>query len=1400
MNSINTFKGAGLNQKMHHVKLRVSSRLKPNLFKSSRRLTLPMLVLTLLVLMMHPAKCSDVSHFRSKLSLDGAWNTVTTPDSVKTPPTSGWQPTIVPGTIWISPEGGSHYIWFRRRITIPSAWSGMRVFVEVRGARYDPHLYIDGKLIGSQFNGWSPMETEITSAVSPGSEHTLVLRCQDQGANFVKGFVLTPGMSDAAQRGSVIAPVGGYRNNCGIWEPIYLEAFPMNRIPNESLQIITSTRKRELTLKGSTDGTMKGLWVSAQVLDGDATVLNMSPVPVQSDGKWTLTDSFPNAHYWSPEDPFLYTLHVQLRNSANGNVLDELSTPFGFKEIWTQGPNFYLNGAPIHFLASSTWPDGGYDSFSVIKKRMEALKAGGVNAFRLHNSIWEEEWLKAADEVGVLIVDEAAVYSDGSGYYAYNNPEFWKNYRNHIKGMIDRDRNHACLAMWSLGNEILFMGNQKYDANLPRQLGDLGRYAKTLDPYHPITFEGDQDPDGAYDVIGLHYPHELPWYDDYPNTCNWLGSRIVTNASGGMLGSRSTGFFWDRKKPLYIGEFLWVPQNDYSVGSIFFGDDSYLNRSEYHMKAQAQAFYDQTIAYRCSGVSGISPWSVFGFGAVNDNPLLYAMEKRFYRPVTAYLRNRGLRFYSGEKTTLVFDILNDSYHDANLTLKLLDHRNGTALATKSLRLNPGGYQSVTLPFTAERVASERAEVLTSVLYADGKKLYEVNHTIRIFPRINPFAAKGCHVVFYDPSGKLPGAHRNIAFLDSIKNRRNTILVIAPYALSSVTNPSPHLPVVGNRNFDTTRFVNYLKSGGRVVVLEQKTLAPLGLGLNLTDHRSTMTFPLDPENPIVKGLEPDDLKFWRSDNYVTTRQIARPTKGGARAVIVSGGADSIDLAPIVEMRVGKGDVILIQALAGEKWDVDPAAGIIIHNAIHYLASMAAPKGGGTVALCQDPDCIKFLQTLGVECVAFHHPLTEKELHGVRWLILQGGGEDIQHSRQAIASFIKHGGSVYWHNPDASTLATYDSVLDLKGIRAISVDCAGSLYARDNPLLSGVSREDLNCATAPQGWQRQIRFVPHTVRYLFTPDSAAFEDKGAIAPQRSISDGKARAAAFSVPGDGVGNTITIMEKRAGFYPLTISASYTGTRGGYPILRVDVNRVETLWIPVQSSRMTSYPSIIHLPAGASVISVQNIDMMTGMGLRLAQVSVGTQLHYPAGRLPLITPSSLVTWKIGRSRIVLDGNRWNTTETSSVKGERFANALLANLGLEFTMPSGVTYQSIPLNSFRLIGSSPYYDATDSLITLRSNGKIQSKFYCARGGEYEVAVEGYSTPMQNVFAKIRIWVDDKLVGDREIASNVSAKFDIGKVFVSKGTHTVSIEYYNDASGGGEDRNLFLGGVLILGK
>ena len=134
--------------------------------------------------------------------------------------------------------------------------------------------------------------------------------------------------------------------------------------------------------------------------------------------------------------------------------------------------------------------------------------------------------------------------------------------------MIRRDRNRASLVMCSLGNEIVFMGMAAVRQGPAEEAGRAGavmpgRSIRT----HPLTFEADLDPDGAYDVIGLHYPHEMPQQRDYPNTTDWLGRRKERpRRPAACSGSRASGgFFWERKKPLYIGEYLWVPQQDYSV-------------------------------------------------------------------------------------------------------------------------------------------------------------------------------------------------------------------------------------------------------------------------------------------------------------------------------------------------------------------------------------------------------------------------------------------------------------------------------------------------------------------------------------------------------------------------------------------------------------------------------------------------------------------------------------------------------------------------------------------------------------------------------------------------------------------------------------------------------------------
>jgi len=1155
------------------------------------------------------------SDTRSELFLNGTWQTVSvTGDAV---PTTGWTDITVPATTWQDPAGGSHFIWFRKTISIPPGWNGWRIFLDFHGARFAPHLYIDGKLVASQLNGFAPFKTEITPWVKPGSTSLIELSCEDCNALFKDGFVLTPGVSE---KGQILAPAGGYKNFIGVWDDITLNAEPQERINEDNLVVAPSTRKGTLALTGTTDGGSQDLWVAARVLDGSKDVLDFPKTQVSSTGTWQMTTPFPGAHFWSPEDPHLYTLEVMLYHGTQ--LVDTLPQTFGFKEIWTEGSNFYLNGVKRHLLASASWPIGEPESDAAIDAKVRAIRASNTVAFRLHNQTWPEEWLRAADKAGLMIVDESPLYTDSDGNYAYTDPRFWSNYRDEVSGMISRDRNHPSVVLWSLENETLFIGSLKYDKDLPEKLGDIGRFAKQLDPNHPITYEGDQDPDGAADVIGLHYPHELPWSYDYPNTTNWLGAYTVTQATGGLLGTRSTGFFWERKKPLYIGEYLWLPQGDYSDSSIYFGDDAYLNRNKYHDLAQQSAFYDQTIGYRRSGVSGMGPWSVFGFGGKIENPAAVANEREFFAPVAAFPTSANLRRFGGEQAKVSFDVFDDDGLSHRLNLKLQEAASGKTIAQQSFVMQPGDYRSVALTFPLPRVTSTTTWSLESVLYADGKPVHSRQVTLRIFPVAPLQAPAGTHLLIYDPSGQWPGSSASLAGLENPETS-HTVLVVAPGGL----NPSIASDING-----------FLSRGGRALILDQQTLSPLGLDLNLVDHNSTMTFPLRKTHPILQGLQPEDLSLWAPDNYVTKREITRPSSHGARAVTVSGGQDDLAQSPIIESPVGRGWVVVCQALVAEKRTVEPAAQVLLQNTVNYLASMPAYPNLPVAAYGQNAAFKQNLGTLGIDLSTQSDPTA---------LILDGGGPDITGQASRIKSVLNSGGIVYWHAPAPDAFTQLQDTIGANGLQIESSEQGTSLLQRENPLLSGVSREDLTYAEISKNWDRPLTQDVHASSCQFIPIDS---DLGAPMP-------------LVANGTGTDFTYLITVPTAGLYELTLTMT-----GASAVLRVDVNDIQSSWLQLGSTESRDYETLVNLEDGKNVVTISGVNGSNKKQYHIDGAAI-RHANYPAGMEVPVLPGAVITWKQGRGRVVLDGTEWDSNTQNAARGARYASALFSALGVAFTV-----------------------------------------------------------------------------------------------------------------------------------
>ena len=233
---------------------------------------------------------------------------------------------------------------------------------------------------------------------------------------------------------------------------------------------------------------------------------------------------------WSPADPFLYILCGEAEK--NGTVCDRLEIPFGVRTaVFDADKGFFLNGENMKLKGVCVHHDAGCLGAavpeSVWRIRLEKLKAMGCNALRTAHNPPDPDLLDLCDRLGFLVMDEAFdewegiknkwwqghnVYPPKHFGYAEDFPQW---HEQDLRAMVERDRNHPCVILWSIGNEIdypndpyvtpLFkevLGNN--DANKPlaerlydNRKPDAGRLAKVaaeltaqvhaLDDSRPVT-------------------------------------------------------------------------------------------------------------------------------------------------------------------------------------------------------------------------------------------------------------------------------------------------------------------------------------------------------------------------------------------------------------------------------------------------------------------------------------------------------------------------------------------------------------------------------------------------------------------------------------------------------------------------------------------------------------------------------------------------------------------------------------------------------------------------------------------------------------------------------------------------------------------------------------------------
>ncbi|MDB5030250.1 glycoside hydrolase family 2 TIM barrel-domain containing protein, partial [Mucilaginibacter sp.] len=421
--------------------------------------------------------------------------------------------------------------WLKRQFTVPAKWVGKRIIVHFEAVMGDFVVLVNGKKAAEHFGDYLPFDVDVTDLIKSNQSNELLVGVRNRNL-FNK--------TDTKYRyfRSTYPPGSNTDGLVGIWQDVFLFAVPQVRVTNVfvkpwvdkdllefDVQLINQTNKIQ---KISLAGNIKQ-WINLAGKDvltapeikwqlGKIALINIaaSSITLQpgESKKITLSTKVKGRlKYWSPATPNLYTVVLNVNNQKQ--VLDTKSERFGWRQFKINGKDFYLNGSKIQCFADIQHPFGAYvESRRFAYAWFKMIKDFGGNAVRLHAQPWPATYLSLADEMGLMVLDEAALF--GSSLSLNFGEEIsWERTAKHIDDLVMRDRNHPAVIGWSAGNELFAIS--AYNKPTPdiaaiweEKSVALARRPALLDPTRDfITDDGDEDMHGKLAVWSKHFSHGI---------------------------------------------------------------------------------------------------------------------------------------------------------------------------------------------------------------------------------------------------------------------------------------------------------------------------------------------------------------------------------------------------------------------------------------------------------------------------------------------------------------------------------------------------------------------------------------------------------------------------------------------------------------------------------------------------------------------------------------------------------------------------------------------------------------------------------------------------------------------------------------------------------------------------
>ena len=504
---------------------------------------------------------------------------------------------------------------YRRDFEVPTGWDGRELFINFDGVYSAFFVWVNGEYVGYSEGSRTPAEFRITDAVRPGPNvlAVQVYRWSDGSYLESQDFWRVSGIDRDVYL--VSRPATYLRD-------FFAQAELDDGYENGRLRLTVNLANRGLGESGRhevhfqlRDPDGERVWEEPGVLEVD--------VPLGAEVEATASLDVPGPRHWTAETPSLYELEISVR-APTGEFAEFMTTRVGFRRVEIIDGILTLNGRPIVLRGVNRHehdPERAHvvDEASMIED-IRLMKQLNINAVRAAHYPNVPRWYELTDEYGLYVVDEANIESHGMGFEPgvtlAGRPAWLAAHMDRTVRMVERDKNHASIIIWSLGNEA--GDGENFDST--------AAWIRARDPSRPILYEPSEERDNI-DIVAPMYVRPY-WLERYARSGADKPFLLVeyAHAMGNSVGNLADYWAVIDAHPQLQGGFIW----------------DWVDQAMLATDERGGRYWAYGGDYGPAGMRNDGNFLVNGLVSADRKPHPHAWEvKKVYQPVRLWLRTGG---------------------------------------------------------------------------------------------------------------------------------------------------------------------------------------------------------------------------------------------------------------------------------------------------------------------------------------------------------------------------------------------------------------------------------------------------------------------------------------------------------------------------------------------------------------------------------------------------------------------------------------------------------------------------------------------------------------------------------------------------------------------------------------